>query len=127
MFKLAMIAGGGAVGAVLRYVVTGWGQRLSGASFPLGTLLANLGGCLLIGLLSAAFGGPLLIREEYRIGVMVGVLGAFTTFSTLGWETFALAADGQRSTAVLNIVVTNVFGLIAVWLGFRVGQSWFGV
>ncbi len=126
MFKLVMIGAGGAVGAVLRYGVTGVGQRIVGASFPLGTMIANLTGCLLIGLLAAVFAGPYLVREEYRAGLMIGVLGAFTTFSTFGWETFALANDGQRWAAALNVVATNIFGLLAVWVGYRVGQNCFG-
>lgn len=127
MFKLVMIAAGGAAGAVLRFVVAGWCQRLTDASFPLGTLIVNLLGCLLIGLLGALFAGPYLVREEYRIGLMVGILGAFTTFSTFGWETFALANDGQRWVAVMNVAATNVLGLVAVWVGYRTGQNWFGV
>jgi CrcB protein len=95
MNKWLLIAAGGALGSLLRYALQGWAQRLAGGNFPAGTLAVNLIGCLLIGVLSGAFSGPLLIREEYGIGLTVGVLGGFTTFSTFGLETFILANAGQ--------------------------------
>ena len=75
-----------------------------------------------VGILNA----PEQVRE-YRIALLVGVLGAFTTFSTFGWETFALANGGQVWLAVVNIAVTNTVCLVAVWLGYRMGETWFGV
>ncbi len=127
MVKLLLIAAGGGVGAVLRYLVAGWGQRLGDGSFPWGTLIVNCSGCLVMGLAAALFAGPHLIREEYRVAILVGVLGAFTTFSTFGWETFALANTGQLGFALLNLGLSNGVGLLAIWLGYRVGAQWFGV
>ena len=68
-----------------------------------------------------------MIRDEYRIGLAVGVLGGFTTFSTFGLETFSLADDGQWRYAALNIVLSCGLGLVGVWLGYRLGERWFGV
>ena len=127
MLKLVMIAAGGGVGAVLRYAVAGWGQRLGDGVFPVGTLVVNVIGCLLIGVLGAAFAGPHLIREEYRLALMVGVLGSFTTFSTFGAETFALVNAGQLRLAMLNIMLSNGLGLSAAWFGYRAGERWFGM
>ena len=127
MLKLVMIAAGGGVGALLRYGVAGWAQKLGGGSFPLGTLVVNVSGCLVIGTLAALFAGPHLIREEYRLAILVGVLGAFTTFSTFGLETLSLANAGQLRLAVLNIVLSNGCGLASVWIGYRLGVKWFGV
>jgi len=127
MFKLVMIAAGGAVGALLRYVAAGWAQRFADGSFPAGTLLVNIVGCLAIGFVGAFFAGPHLMREEYRLALLVGVLGAFTTFSTFGWETFTLANGGQIWLAVTNILLSNGAGLVAVWFGYRMGEKWFGV
>jgi CrcB protein len=110
---------------VLRYAVHTWVQRLTSTNFPLGTLTVNLVGCLVIGVLAAAFAGPIQIREEYRLGLVVGVLGGFTTFSTFGLETFLLMNLGQLGLAVLNIVLSCSIGLLAVWLGYRVGEHWF--
>jgi CrcB protein len=127
MTKWLMIAGGGAFGSILRYAVQGWVQRLTGGIFPAGTMVVNVVGCLFIGFLAAALGGPILIREEYRIGLTVGILGGFTTFSAFGLETFHLTNDGQMRLAALNVAVSCGLGFVAVWLGYRVAERWFGV
>jgi CrcB protein len=119
MTKLLFIAGGGALGSVLRYLAAGWGQRLTPGVFPLGTLLVNVSGCLLIGYLATLFTGPALIREEYRLAVLVGFLGGFTTFSTFGYESWALLADREWGLLGANVLLSNVAGLAAVWLGHR--------
>ncbi len=122
-----LIAGGGAAGAVLRYAISGWVQRLANGSFPLGTLFVNVTGCLLIGVLNAIFAGPYLIREEYRIALTIGFLGGFTTFSTFGWETLALASDGQGVRAIANLLLSVTLGFAATWFGYRMALRWFGV
>lgn len=127
MTKWLLIAGGGALGSVLRYAVQGWVQRLTGGTFPIGTLAVNLIGCLSIGFVTAMFASPNLVREEYRIGLTVGILGGFTTFSTFGLETFALAGEGQWQHAVWNVVLSCGLGFMGVWLGYRVAERWFGV
>lgn len=126
MTKLVLIAVGGGAGSVLRYLVSGWCQRLAGSGFPLGTLTVNVTGCFLIGLLMAVFTGPALIREEYRLALVVGVLGGFTTFSAFGWETFAMLNDRQFLRPLLNVAASNAFGLVAVWLGYRVAERYLG-
>jgi CrcB protein len=127
MVKLLLIAAGGAVGALLRYLVSGWGQSLVDGWFPLGTLIVNVTGCLLIGALGAFFAGPQLVREEYRVALLVGVLGSYTTFSTFGWETFTLARDGELRLALANVLLSNALALVAVWFGYRITEKWFGV
>ena len=87
--------------------------------FPLGTLLVNVAGCLTIGYVGTLLAGPLLVREEYRIAALVGFLGGFTTFSTFGWETLALLDDGEWGAAAINVLASNVLGLVAVWFGHR--------
>lgn len=127
MLKILLIAAGGGAGAVLRFLVAGWGQRLTTGVFPLGTLTVNVVGCLAIGFLGALFAGPWLVREEYRLAATVGLLGGLTTFSTYGFETVSMANDGQLEMALLNVLASNALGLFAVWLGYRVSESWFGV
>ena len=127
MTKIVCIAVGGAVGALLRYGVAGWSQRLTSGLFPVGTLTVNLIGCLLIGILGALFAGPQVVREEYRFALLVGLLGAFTTFSTFGFETFTLINDGQFGRAGLNVLLSNGLGLAAVWFGYRVTERLTGV
>ncbi len=84
MLKWVLIAVGGAFGSVLRYALQGGVQRLTGGAFPTGTLAVNVLGCFVLGALAGYFSGPQLVREEYRIGLTIGVLGGFTTFSTFG-------------------------------------------
>jgi len=123
MAKLLLIACGGGAGALLRYVASGWGQRLTDGTFPVGTLLVNVSGCLLIGFVGTYFSGPLLVREEVRLAVLVGFLGGFTTFSTFGWETFALLADREWWGAACNVLLSNALGLLALWAGIRLAVA----
>jgi CrcB protein len=125
--KLFYIALGGAIGSVLRYLIQGWVQRSTSDTFPTGTLAVNLLGCLVIGVLSAFFAGPHLIREHHRLGLTVGVIGGFTTFSTFALESFMLANDSQWRYALANMVASCVLGFLGVWLGYRLGEWWFGV
>jgi fluoride exporter len=127
MLKWIYIAVGGAVGSVLRYAVQGWFRETFGTRFPWGTFVVNISGCLLIGILAGWFAGPRLVREEYRIGLMIGVLGGYTTFSSFGLETFNLANDGEFKFALLNMVLSCAVGFVAVWLGYRMAERWFGV
>lgn len=124
---LLLIAAGGALGAVLRYLVSGWGQRLTTGTFPAGTLVVNLIGCLVVGYLGALFAGPWLVRQELRIALLIGLLGGFTTFSSYAFESFALLAEGRTGPAFLNLLVSNIGGLLAVWAGYRLAQAWPGV
>ncbi len=70
--------------------------------------------------------GPVLLREEYRVALLIGVLGGYTTFSSFGRETMALIDDGQFARASVNVVLSNGVGLFAVWLGARLAERWFG-
>lgn len=121
-----MVAIGGSIGSVSRYVLSGLIQRNYFGTFPIGTLFVNSTGCLLIGCVGAAVLGTTLVREDYRVLLMVGILGGYTTFSAFGWETISMLNDGQFSRALLNIVANNLIGLACVWFGFRVGRYWLG-
>lgn len=112
-----LIALGGAFGALLRYGVSGLTHRLAGASFPWGTLAVNLLGCLLIGFLWA-FSEKVQLSPGVRLLVFTGVLGAFTTFSTFGLESFNLFREGEVGRGIVNILASNVLGLGCVFLGF---------
>ena len=115
--KLLLIAAGGAIGALLRYVVSGWAQAALGGTFPWGTLAVNLAGCFLIGFLWTA-AEHVSFSGATRTLVFTGVLGAFTTFSTYGLESLNLLRDGEVGPGLTNILVSNVLGLIMVYLGF---------
>ena len=121
MLKVLMIASGGAFGSVLRYGVQAGTVKLLGGVFPLGTLIVNVVGCFAIGVMAGALSGAAVMREEYRVGIMVGVLGGFTTFSSFGLETFALARMDRFGLAMVNVVLSCGICLTAVAIGFRSG------
>ena len=118
MTKYFLIALGGAAGAILRYIVSGYVQRWTNSvEFPYGTLVVNLAGCLTIGVLSYLADARGVFTAESRAFVFVGLLGAFTTFSTFGNETMALFRDGENALALFNLGAHLVLGLGAVWGG----------
>jgi CrcB protein len=126
MVKILLIAAGGGAGALLRYLVSGLVYRVADSPFPFGTLVVNTLGCLVAGSLFAYFSGPHLVREEFRVALLIGVLGAFTTFSTFSWETLSLAKDGGLRLALVNVALTNVLALTSMWFGYRITEKWFG-
>jgi CrcB protein len=121
-----LIGAGGAVGSILRFLLQGWVQRLAGGGFPFGTMAVNVLGSAVVGFVAAAFAGPVLIREHYRLGLMVGILGGFTTFSTFELETLNLTSAAQHRLAIANVVLSCGLGFAAVFLGYRLGERWFG-
>ena len=113
------VGAGGFLGALLRYGTQALVQRqLPLAVFPYGTLAVNVLGCLAIGLLVGLLESRQLLGPELRGFVLIGVLGGFTTFSTFGYETFALAHAGDLARASANVGAHILLGLPAVWLGY---------
>lgn len=127
MVKLVWIGAGGALGSMLRYGLSGWTQQLSQSAFPHGTWVVNVVGCLVIGLVSGILAGPHIMRDEYRLLLMIGLLGGFTTFSTFGLETFSLLNEKQYAAATAYVLINNVAGIAAVWIGYRGAEKLFGV
>lgn len=122
MTKLLLIAVGGAGGALLRYAISGLAYRLLGETFPWGTLAVNVAGCFLIGLLwGLTERAPL--PPHANLFLFTGILGAFTTFSTYGLETFSLLRDGEVVLGLANILASNVIGLAGVFLGLVLARS----
>ena len=114
--KLTLIFLGAGLGGDARYTLGGWVQAGAGSQFPLPTLVINILGCLAIGFLFPVLTGTVLVDEKYRLGIIVGILGGFTTFSAFGYETFQLAYHRQDLLAGLNILLSNVLGLAGVCL-----------
>lgn len=118
MVAILWVGMGGFLGSALRYLVGGWVHRgLNSPWFPYGTLVVNLTGCLLIGLLAGLTESHQVINPEGRLFLFIGLLGGFTTFSTFAYETSTFLEDGQIVAASLNVGVQVIFGLVSVWLG----------
>ena len=127
MEKLLIIFVGGGIGSVARYTLGGWVQGRAASVFPLGTLAVNVLGCAAIGILGAALDGRVLMKPEYRLFLMVGVLGGFTTFSSFAFETLKLAMDGEYFRAAGNVILSNVLGLFVAWLAYVIVRKSLGV
>jgi len=115
--KLLLIAAGGAIGAVLRYLVSGWTYLWAGEGFPWGTMSVNILGSFLLGFLWA-LSEQVTLDARWSPFVFVGILGAFTTFSTYSLESFNLIRDGELHLGLLNLIGSNLLGLGGVYLGF---------
>ncbi|MEZ5324019.1 MAG: fluoride efflux transporter CrcB [Verrucomicrobiales bacterium] len=113
------IASGGAIGALSRYALGGWIQARTTGDFPSGTIVVNMLGCLVFGLLYGWLGAG--ISPQLRGFLFTGVLGGFTTFSTFGFETVNLLQRGQHGTAALYLAASITGGLLAAWLGLTIG------
>lgn len=119
MRRLLVIGGGGFLGSILRHVIGGWAQRLSGdGAFPWGTLTVNVIGCLVIGALGQVIDSRGALSPETRAFLIVGVLGGFTTFSAFGNESFRALQAGDAVMAGLNVLANVGLGLVAVWCGW---------
>lgn len=123
MLQLLTIAGGGALGAVLRFGMSSYVYRLLGRDFPYGTLAVNVVGSLFMGILFILFVERGLVSAEWRSAIIIGFLGAFTTFSTFSIETLMLVESGELSRAALNVVLSVTLCLLATWLGLVMGRQ----
>jgi CrcB protein len=121
--QLLAIGLGGAVGAVLRFVVSTGIHRVAGRDFPYGTLSVNILGSLLMGFLYILLIERLSLGAEWRAVLLVGLLGAFTTFSTFSIETLNLIENGELVKAGANILLSVSLCLLAAWLGVFAGRQ----
>ena len=123
MYKILLIGVAGLAGTLARYWLSGWVDSRWGSTFPTGTLIVNLVGCLAIGFLFNATQERFLVDPVIRAAILVGILGGFTTFSSFAVQTFNLLRDGEFFLAGVNLVVSNVAGLFLVWVGYSVSRS----
>lgn len=117
MLKFFHLVVGGAIGTVSRYLLGGFVYRCCGTNFPYGTLAVNLSGCFVIGFLASMAEKKFLFGSDVRTFWLIGFCGAFTTFSSLIFETDGLIRDGEILRAFSNIFISVIFGFIL----FRVG------
>ncbi len=123
MVRVLAIAAGGAVGALLRYWVSSGTHALLGRGFPYGTLVVNVLGSFAIGFLFVLFLERMTLSGEWRAGILVGVLGAFTTFSTFSIETLNLLEEGSHLKASLNVDFIVALCLAVAWFGLLLGRT----
>ncbi len=121
MSKLLIIAVGGGIGTLARYIVSGLDYKYSSGVFPLSTLIVNLSGSFIIGLLWG-FSERFSVTPNLRMFLFIGVLGGYTTFSTLSLETFNLLRNNEYKVALLNMFLTNFIGIILVLTGFIISK-----
>ena len=122
MQKTIFIALAGLVATLLRYWLSGFVSRQYGETFPWGTLVVNLIGCLLTGAAFFLTEERFVVSPTVRTVILIGLLGGFTTFSAYGLQTFTLLRDGDIGLAILNMIVSNILGLSMVWMGYVVGR-----
>ncbi len=123
MTQILAIAVGGAIGAVMRYWVSTGVYDLLGRGFPYGTLVVNVVGSLLMGLLYVLLLERMALSPELRAALLIGVLGAFTTFSTFSIETLNLIEQADFVKAGLNVLISVVACVGAAWVGLIIGRQ----
>lgn len=121
--KLVLLAAAGAVGTLARYGLAGFIQRIDGVAFPWGTATVNTIGCFLAGLLWALFENRWPVSAETRTIILVGFMGAFTTFSAFILESGELIRSSQWLYAASNVVLQNGLGFVALFVGTAVGRT----
>lgn len=121
MFNCLFVALGGSIGALSRYLVSNFVNNKAQVLFPLGTFTVNIIGCFIMGALFI-FSQEKIVSPHLKLVIGVGFLGAFTTFSTFSLDTFTLLKENNVSLALLNVGVSVIVGLLAVWLGISMAK-----
>jgi CrcB protein len=126
MSRFLWICLGGAAGTGARYLLSGWTLAVFGPAFPWGTLIINVLGSFLLGLLMQVGLATPLFSPTLRLALTTGLMGGFTTYSTFNYETIRYAQDGSWQIALANILATLLGCLVAGLAGVALGRSIFG-
>jgi CrcB protein len=117
--QIFIVGAGGFIGSILRFMISGWVQRLAITGvFPYGTLVVNVLGCFLIGVLGGLAEHRQVLDPGQRLFLMIGVLGGFTTFSTFAFETLSLVQDAEVLKGMVNTLLQVILGFAAAFAGF---------
>jgi CrcB protein len=120
---MLLVAVGGALGSVGRYLLSGWAlHHASEWRFPLGTFLVNVSGCLLVGILGGLVVKHEMFSADIRLFLFTGIAGGFTTYSAFGLETFYLLRRGEALVAGGYVASSVIAGLLLLWAGFAVAS-----
>ena len=122
MGKWLVLAIGGIAGTFARYILAGFVYEMMGTAFPYGTMVVNMSGCLLIGILATLAEEKFLLGPNARLLLMVGFCGAFTTFSTFMLETANLIKDGETMRAFCNVLLSVLLGFVVFRVGVFLGE-----
>ncbi len=123
IYNILVIGIGGFFGAICRFVISKQMAFLLGDDFPYGTILVNAVGSFLLGFLSRYFLEHFVVTELVRVSILIGFLGAFTTFSTFSYESIILLQEGDLLKAAINIVSNVLLCLILCFVGFQFSKS----
>ena len=121
MVKIFYLMLGGASGALLRYWVSGLPHKIYAGVFPWGTLVVNMAGSFLIGFFWGLLGRE-NISTNVRSFLFIGLFGSFTTFSTFAFESLNLMRDGNIKFALINVLASNILGILLVFAGFALSR-----
>ena len=122
MKRLLFIAIAGAAGSLARYGLSSGVQKMAGGTYPWGTFAVNMIGCFLFGYVWSLDVTREAISSETRAILLIGFMGAFTTFSSFAYDNFALIRDNQWVPALINIAAQNVIGVAALWAGVELAK-----
>ncbi|WP_131781106.1 fluoride efflux transporter CrcB [Legionella gresilensis] len=125
MISIIIVALGGALGALARFGSVTLAQTILGLRFPFGTLIVNSIGSFLAGFIMIVLLERFAVSDLWRLFLVIGFLGAYTTFSSFSWETWALFESGSSLIAWTNILLNNIFSLSLAFLGVHIGR-WVG-
>ena len=123
MTQVLAIGIGGAIGSLLRFWMSTWVHSFAGRGFPYGTLTVNVLGCLVMGVLFVLFTERFSDNAVLRAGILIGVLGGFTTFSSFSIETFNLIEQGAHLEALANMALSLALCVGATWIGVILGRQ----
>jgi fluoride exporter len=123
IYNILVIGIGGFFGAICRFVISKQMAFLLGDDFPYGTLLVNAVGSFLLGFLSRYLLEHFVVTELVRVSILIGFLGAFTTFSTFSYESIILLQEGDLLKAAINIISNVLLCLILCFVGFQFSKS----